>query len=194
MNFRGIEFLMSCGILSQLPKSDRPEIVFSGKSNVGKSSLLNALTERKQIAKVSSSPGKTKTINFFSVEDIYFVDLPGYGYAKVSDDEKLRWANLMEGYFRSERKINLIVQILDYRHKPTSLDYDMLNFIEYNGFPYIIILTKLDKLNATNLKKRRIESKEELKDYNPEKIIEFSSENKKGVKELREIICSFTKE
>lgn len=104
MKFREIEFLMSCGIPKQFPKADRTEIVFSGKSNVGKSSLLNALTDRKNIAKVSSSPGKTKTINFFNVEDVYFVDLPGYGYAKVSDSEKIRWADLMENYFAGDRK------------------------------------------------------------------------------------------
>ncbi len=194
MKFREIEFLMSCGIPKQFPKADRTEIVFSGKSNVGKSSLLNALTDRKNIAKVSSSPGKTKTINFFNVEDVYFVDLPGYGYAKVSDSEKIRWADLMENYFAGDRKIELIVQILDYRHRPTKLDYDMLNFMEYNNLPYIIILTKVDKLNATELKKRRTEIKNELENYHPERMIEFSSSNKTGVRELRETICSFTEE
>ena len=146
MNFQIAEFKAAYGKSSQLPQTTLPEIIFSGKSNVGKSSLINKILYRKSIARVSSQPGKTATINFFSLREAYLVDLPGYGYAKVSQAEKQRWSELMEGYFAQERNIALVVQICDMRHSPTKDDMTMINFLYENEYPFIIALTKMDGL------------------------------------------------
>ncbi|MDO4420245.1 MAG: ribosome biogenesis GTP-binding protein YihA/YsxC, partial [Ruminococcus sp.] len=119
MNINNAKFTMACGTAKQIPKSDLPEVVFSGRSNVGKSSLINKIVNRKALARVSATPGKTATINFFNVDTFNLVDLPGYGYAKVSHSEKQRWADLMEGYFADNRNFALVIQICDMRHKPT---------------------------------------------------------------------------
>lgn len=134
MRFDIIEFDRSYGTSAQLKRFAEPEIVFSGRSNVGKSSLMNKLFNRKNLARVSSVPGKTVTVNFFKGDKVNFVDLPGYGYAKAAKSEKLRWAELMEGYFGSERNIALVVQLIDSRHKPSKDDYDMLNFLKSGGY------------------------------------------------------------
>ncbi len=135
-----VTFTYSAGLSSQLRPDDRPDVVFSGRSNVGKSSLINKLCNRKGLARVSSKPGKTATINFFDAGSFNLVDLPGYGYAKVSKVEKLRWAELVEGYFAADRDIALVVQIIDMRHKPTADDMNI-------GIPFIVVATKADKLN-----------------------------------------------
>lgn len=142
-----VEFTYSAGLSSQLRPDDRPDVVFSGRSNVGKSSLINKLCNRKALARVSSKPGKTATINFFDAGDFNLVDLPGYGYAKVSKVEKLRWAELVEGYFAAGRNIALVVQIIDMRHKPSADDMNMINYLYDSGIPFIIVMTKADKLN-----------------------------------------------
>ena len=142
-----VTFTYSAGLSSQLRPDDRPDVVFSGRSNVGKSSLINKLCNRKALARVSSKPGKTATINFFDAGTFNLVDLPGYGYAKVSKVEKLRWAELVEGYFAAGRDIALVVQIIDMRHKPTADDMNMINFLYDNGVPFIVVATKADKLN-----------------------------------------------
>lgn len=144
-----VEFIYSAGLSSQLRPDDRPDVVFSGRSNVGKSSLINKLCNRKSLARVSSKPGKTATINFFDAGGFNLVDLPGYGYAKVSKVEKLRWAELVEGYFAAGRKIALAVQIIDMRHKPTADDMDMIRFLYDSGIPFIVVMTKSDKLNKS---------------------------------------------
>lgn len=144
-----VEFTYSAGLSSQLRPDDRPDVVFSGRSNVGKSSLINKLCNRKSLARVSAKPGKTATINFFDAGSFNLVDLPGYGYAKVSKAEKLRWAELVEGYFAAERNIALVVQIIDMRHKPTADDMDMINFLYDSGIPFIVVMTKSDKLNKS---------------------------------------------
>ena len=144
-----IEFTYSAGLSSQLRPDDRPDVVFSGRSNVGKSSLINKLCNRKSLARVSAKPGKTATINFFDAGAFNLVDLPGYGYAKVSKAEKLRWAELVEGYFAAGRNIALVVQIVDMRHKPTADDMDMINFLYDSGIPFIVVMTKSDKLNKS---------------------------------------------
>ena len=136
MNFQSVEFEAAAGRADQLKKSDLPEIVFSGKSNVGKSSLINKIFNRKSLARVSAVPGKTATINFFRLPECRFVDLPGYGYAKVSQSEKQRWAKLMQGYFDAERNVALVIQILDMRHEPTADDFDMINFLIERDLPY----------------------------------------------------------
>lgn len=144
-----VEFVYSAGLSSQLRDDGRPDVVFSGRSNVGKSSLINKLCNRKSLARVSSKPGKTATINFFDAGEFNLVDLPGYGYAKVSKVEKLRWAELVEGYFAAGREIALVVQIVDMRHKPTADDMNMIRFLYDSGVPFIVVMTKSDKLNKS---------------------------------------------
>lgn len=183
MKIESAVFESSFGNSNQLSISDLPEIAFSGKSNVGKSSLLNKLLNRKQLARVSSSPGKTTTINFFKLDDCRFVDLPGYGYAKVSQSEKIRWSELMEGYFNSNRNLSLIVQLIDIRHKPSDDDYSMLDYLKQTGYEFVIVLTKADKLKPNELNKRLSELEQELKDYKTQKIV-FSSLKGTGREEL----------
>lgn len=188
MNFQIAEFKAAYGKSSQIPPSDLPEIVFSGKSNVGKSSLINKLLFRKSMARVSATPGKTGTINFFSLKEAYFVDLPGYGYAKVSQSEKIRWAELVEGYFAQNRNIPLVVQICDMRHSPTVDDMGMIDFLYNNDYNFIIALTKSDKLKKTQYLERLEKLKEELKDYPDIPLFPCSSQNGQGIEEIRNII------
>lgn len=188
MKFDNVSFYSSFGTSAQLPVSDKPEIVFSGKSNVGKSSLINKLFNRKNLARVSSTPGKTVTINFFSGDNVYFADLPGYGYAKRQQSEKLRWAELMESYFKSGRNIALVVQLIDFRHTPGEDDYNMLEFLRLSNIPFVIVFTKCDKLNKTETELRRVELKKELEKYNDIKKIEFSSVTGIGAEELKNTI------
>lgn len=188
MNFNKAEFEFAAGLASQLPKSSMPEVIFSGRSNVGKSSLINKLVNRKALARVSATPGKTATINFFKVDKFHLVDLPGYGYAKVSQSEKKRWAQLMEGFFNQERNFSLVVQIVDMRHSPTADDMSMIEFLSANGFPFIIVFTKKDKLKKTQQERRLNELKEELADYPNVPMITFSSVTGDGVEEIRAVI------
>ncbi len=188
MNFQIAEFKAAYGRSSQIPKSELPEIVFSGKSNVGKSSLINKLLNRRSMARVSAKPGKTATINFFSLREAYLVDLPGYGYAQVSQAEKQRWAELVEGYLAQERNIALVVQICDMRHSPTANDMTMIDYLYKSGYNFIIALTKLDKLKKTQQQKRLEELGEELADYPGIRLCPCSSENGEGIDEIRKII------
>ena len=175
MTFNSAEFEFACGTSSQLPQSTKPEVIFSGKSNVGKSSLINKLCGRKALARISSKPGKTATINFFDVDDFHLVDLPGYGYAKVSKAEKQRWAELMEGYFDQERAFCLVVQLLDMRHKPTQDDIGMISFLHNSGLPYIVVLTKLDKLKKSEVNKNLTMIGETLKEFDDIRLFPFSA-------------------
>lgn len=188
MNINNVKFEASFGTASQLKASELPEIVFSGKSNVGKSSLINKFFNRKNLAKVSAVPGKTTTINFFLVDDVRIADLPGYGYAKRADNERRRWGELMEAYFAGERDIRLIVQLLDMRHEPTEDDRTMLGFLSEAGFPFICVLTKCDKLNKTEREKRRKAFAENEYLSSAIKIIEASAQNGEGMAEIKEII------
>ena len=192
MNYNKVEFEAAFGTLKQIPESDLPEIVFAGRSNVGKSSMLNRLFNRKNLARVSSMPGKTITINFFKVEnDVRIVDLPGYGYAKVAKGEKRRWAEMMEGYFQSPRNIRLVVQLVDMRHKPSEDDYIMMRFLQDAGLPFIVAATKSDKLNKTQYNERKNALREELAEFGDNlTIIPFSSEKGEGTEELKKIIES----
>lgn len=185
MNYNNAIFEKSFGISAQLPPSVTPEITFSGRSNVGKSSLLNKLFNRKSLARVSSVPGKTVTINFYGVDNAKFVDLPGYGYAKLSKQEKERFGELMEGYFHSERNIKLVVQLVDLRHKPSTDDYAMLDFLKQMDIPVIVVCTKADKLKVKELERRKREIKEELDMIEPDKIIPFSSKTGLGCDEIK---------
>ncbi len=187
MNFNKAEFDKAFGISQQLPMSDKPEITFAGRSNVGKSSLLNKLFNRKNLARVSSVPGKTVTINFYNVDNQRFVDLPGYGYAKISKQERDRFGELMEGYFQSGRKINLVVQLIDMRHKPTADDYSMISFLEQMRIPFIVVLTKADKLKKKEYALREQSVITELN--KPEyPVIPFSSVTGQGVDEIKKLI------
>lgn len=188
MNYNKAEFERAYGISSQLPPSNEPEIVFSGKSNVGKSSLLNKLFNRKQLARISSVPGKTITINFYNVDGVKFVDLPGYGYAKISKQEKERFGELMEGYFQSNRNIKLVVQLVDMRHKPTADDLGMIEFLNQMEIPYIIVMTKSDKLKVKEYQKRLADSKVELESAGDVSIIPFSSVKGEGVDKIKSLI------
>ena len=192
MNYNKVEFEAAFGTLKQIPQSDLPEIVFAGRSNVGKSSMLNRIFNRKNLARVSSMPGKTITINFFKVEnDVRIVDLPGYGYAKVAKGEKRRWAEMMEGYFQSPRNIKLVVQLVDMRHKPSEDDYIMMRFLKDAGLPFIVAATKSDKLNKTQYNERKNALKEELAEFGDNlTILPFSSEKGEGTDELKSIIES----
>ena len=191
MNYNKVEFEAAFGTLKQIPESDLPEIVFAGRSNVGKSSMLNRLFSRKNLARVSSMPGKTITINFFKVEDVRIVDLPGYGYAKVAKGEKRRWAEMMEGYFQSPRNIKLVVQLVDMRHKPSEDDYVMMRFLQDAGLPFIVAATKSDKLNKTQYNERKNALREELAEFGDNlTILPFSSEKGEGTEELKKIIES----
>ena len=191
MNYNKVQFEAAFGTLKQRPESDLPEIVCAGRSNVGKSSMLNRLFNRKNLARVSSVPGKTITINFFRVEDVRIVDLPGYGYAKVAKGEKRRWAEMMEGYFQSPRNIKLVVQLVDMRHKPSEDDYVMMRFLSDAGLPFIVAATKSDKLNKTQYNERKNALKDELAEFGDNLvIIPFSSEKGEGPDELKKIIES----
>lgn len=188
MDFSTAEFETSFGVLKQLPESDLPEIVFSGKSNVGKSSLLNKLFQRKSLARVSSVPGKTVTINFFRIGDIRMVDLPGYGYAKVAKTEKKRWSELMEGYFNSQRNIKLVVQLVDMRHPPSEDDRMMIDYLTQTGYPFIVAMTKSNKLNKTEYRNRLEKIKDEIPGVSAERIIPFSAQNGEGTELIKDFI------
>lgn len=189
MNFNNVKFLTSFGTFSQIPKAERIEIAFSGHSNVGKSSLINKIFNRKSLAKVSATPGKTATINFFDFENIFIVDLPGYGYAKVSQSEKDRWAGLIDGYLNdTHRHLGLVFQLIDMRHAPTKDDITMINFLIESEIPFVIILTKADKLNKTNRAKRLHAFKEEIPYFDDITSIAFSATTGEGVEDIRGII------
>ena len=189
MNYNNAIFEKSFGTAAQLEASDLPEICFCGRSNVGKSSLINRVLGRKSIARVSSKPGKTVTVNFYRVGDVRLVDLPGYGYAKVPFSEKSRWAELMEGYFRSGRNIKMAFQLIDMRHPATEFDISMLDFMSQVGIPYTVILTKSDKLNKTETENRLSLIREELGVFaDGVQILPFSAQNSNGVESLRAVI------
>lgn len=191
LNFQKADFLTSYGLSSQLPPSENAEIAFAGRSNVGKSSAINKIFGRKSLARVSSVPGKTATINFYrACSGVDFVDLPGYGYAKVSKSEKERWSELIEGYFAQERDVRLVVQLLDMRHPPTEQDIQMIGFLIENELPFIVVLTKCDKLNKTQTAERLSKIREELPDGNALTIIPFSSQTGQGVTEIVRIFES----
>ena len=191
MNLQVAAFEAAYGTFAQLPPSDMPEIAFSGRSNVGKSSLLNRLFNRKSLARVSSVPGKTVTINFYRVGDVRFVDLPGYGYAKVPKAEKQRWAEMMEGYFNSEREIKLVVQLIDMRHSPTKDDLQMLAFLRENGIPFAVALTKCDKLNKTEYNNRFTSVQTELDFVPASRLIPVSAVTGTGREELLSVMQSY---
>lgn len=188
INFNEVQFEKSVGNLNQLSKDNLPEIIFSGKSNVGKSSLINKILNRKSLARTSSKPGKTININFYKLKNLRFVDLPGYGYAKVSHSEKERWSELVEGYFKLKRNIPLVIQIIDMRHTPSVLDFQMMDFLYSQKFNFVIVASKCDKLNKTERSLREKSLEQELEKYEGVSKIFFSSVTGEGVETLKNII------
>lgn len=189
MNYQQAQFKAAYGTYKQLPPPERIEIAFSGRSNVGKSSLINRLFGRKSLARVSATPGKTATINFYELENINFVDLPGYGYAKVAKTEKERWNDLIGGYLADERRdIALVFQLVDMRHPPSKDDLQMIEYLVANELPFIVVLTKSDKLNKTERSKRLEALKTELPYYDELTVVPFSAMTDEGVDVLRGII------
>ncbi len=188
MNFQQVVFESSYGNASQLPASDLAEIVFAGRSNVGKSSMINKIFCRKQLARVSSVPGKTRTINFFRGENLRFADLPGYGYAKVSKAEKERWGRLMAEYFASGRNIALVFSLIDMRHSPTRDDVQMIQFLIEQEFPLVVVLTKKDKLSRREAQERLAAFQTEIPCGDQITMIPFSAETGEGVEEIHAIL------
>ena len=181
-----------CGITSILPDNQVPEIAFAGKSNVGKSSLINALMNRKSLARTSSSPGKTQTINFYNINhEMYLVDLPGYGYAKVSQSVKEQWGKLIEKYLHHSKQLKAVFLLVDIRHRPSENDKMMYDWIVYNGYDPIIIATKADKLKRSQIQKYLKEVREGLKLPSETKVIPFSAMSKQGREEIWELIEDF---
>lgn len=191
MNYNQADFKASYGLFSQLPDSDRPELVFSGRSNVGKSSLINKLCNRKKLARVSSTPGKTATINFYEVGDVYFVDLPGYGYARTSASERKRWDELINGYFESDRQRTVVVQLLDCRHAPSADDMQMMEYLRYHQIPFVAALTKADKLKKSQLAATCDEFETICGPYGCQGVVLTSAENGYGIEELKTVLESF---
>lgn len=190
MNFHNVKFEASYGLFSQIPPSTCPEIAIAGRSNVGKSSLINKLLARKSLARVSAVPGKTVTINFYDIDStVKLVDLPGYGFAKVSQDEKKRWAGLIEGYLTDERRdLALVICLIDIRHDPTKNDLFMLDFLIEGGYPFIVVLTKRDKLSKKQFEERMKSFAKTIPYADQITMLPFSSETGEGVEELRGIL------
>ena len=178
-----------CGITSKVPQTGRPEVAFAGKSNVGKSSLINALMNRKSLARTSSQPGKTQTINFYNInEEMYLVDLPGYGYAKVSEQEKIKWGQLIERYLHGSKQLKAVFLLIDIRHAPSANDKMMYHWIVEMGFHPIIIATKLDKIKRSQIQKQIKIVKQGLDLVPGTMVIPFSAETKQGRDEIWELV------
>ncbi|MBQ9964133.1 MAG: YihA family ribosome biogenesis GTP-binding protein [Clostridia bacterium] len=187
-------FETSAGVSGQLIASTLPEIAFSGRSNVGKSSLINKLLNRKSLARTSATPGKTATINFYKLDTMRLVDLPGYGYAKLSASEKQRFSQTIEHYFDDDRDLRLVLQLIDMRHPPTANDLQMLDYLVECEIPFVIVLTKSDKLNKSERARRLFELENELADFEGVQCIPFSAVNGEGVEMLRSILDEVTQE
>ncbi len=194
MQFQNAEFVGAYGSFPQLPPCSRMEIAFAGRSNVGKSTLINKLFNRKSLARVSAVPGKTATINFYRLEGVHFVDLPGYGYAKVAKSEKERWAGLIEGYLNSERDIRLVFLLIDMRHAPSADDLHMISYLVEAELPFVIILTKADKLKKMARQARMEAFAEEIPYYSELTVIPFSAQTREGVEQVRQIITELAEE
>lgn len=189
MVIKSVNLETVCGITSTLPENGKPEIAFAGKSNVGKSSLINALMNRKSYARISATPGKTQTINYYNInEEIYLVDLPGYGYAKVSEKEKEQWGKLVEHYLHGSSRLKAVFLLIDIRHVPSANDRMMYQWILEQGFRPVIIATKLDKLKRSQVQKQIKVLKEELELVPGTKLIPFSSVTKQGREEIWEYV------
>ena len=192
MIIRDVNLETVCGVTSKLPDNTLPEFAFAGKSNVGKSSLINALMNRKAYARTSSQPGKTQTINFYNINDaMYLVDLPGYGYAKASEEVKAKWGKMIENYLHTSKQLKAVFLLIDIRHDPSANDRMMYEWMVYQGFAPIIIATKLDKIKRSQIQKNVKAIREGLNVQPGTTIIPFSAETKQGRDEIWELIDSF---
>lgn len=191
MVIKSVNLETVCGITSKLPENLLPEIAFAGKSNVGKSSLINGLMNRKSLARTSSQPGKTQTINFYNInEALYFVDLPGYGYAKVSESIKQKWGKMIENYLNKSKQLKAVFLLIDIRHEPSANDRNMYEWVKYNGYEPVIIATKLDKINRSQRQKHVKMIREGLGMPKEGLIFPFSAITKAGRDEIWEYIES----
>lgn len=189
MKVTGVNLETVCGITSKLPENDKLEVAFAGRSNVGKSSLINALMNRKSYARTSQQPGKTQTINFYNINELlYFVDLPGYGYAKVSQDTVKKWGKMIDGYLHQSKVLRLVFLLVDIRHKPNQNDIQMYEWCVNYGFNPIIIATKSDKIKRSQLQKQIKQIKDALQVVDGTPVIPFSALNKSGRDEIWEYI------
>lgn len=189
MVIKSVNLETVCGVTSKLPENDRPEIAFAGKSNVGKSSLINALMNRKSLARISAQPGKTQTINFYNINDeMYLTDLPGYGYAKVSEAERAKWGVMIENYLHTSKQLRAVFLLVDIRHEPSNNDKEMYKWIEYQGYQPIIIATKSDKLKRSQVPKALKVIRQGLGMKGTDIIIPFSSLNKQGREEIWDLM------
>jgi GTP-binding protein len=185
MIIKNVELETVCGITSTMPDNELPEIAFAGKSNVGKSTLINALMNRKSLARTSGQPGKTQTINFYNVnKEVYFVDLPGYGYAKVSQEIKEKWGKMIERYLKGSKQLKVIFLLIDIRHEPSQNDKNMYDWIVYNGYNPVIIATKADKINRSQIQKHLKMVRTGLNVVKGTEIIPFSALSKQGRDEI----------
>ena len=185
MIIKSVELEIVCGVPSKLPDTDNPEVAFAGKSNVGKSSLINGLMNRKSLARTSSQPGKTQTINYYNINQaMYLVDLPGYGYAKVSVKEKEKWGRMVENYLHSSRQLKAVFLLIDIRHEPSANDKQMYEWVAYQGYDPIIIATKLDKIKRSQVPKHLKMIKEGLKLKPQTPILPYSALTKQGREEI----------
>lgn len=195
MVIKNVSLETVCGITSKLPDSKYPEVAFAGKSNVGKSSLINALMNRKSLARTSAQPGKTQTINFYNINDaLYFVDLPGYGYANASEEVKAKWGKMIEDYLHKSKKLKAVFLLIDIRHAPGNNDCVMYDWIVKQGYEPIIIATKLDKIKRSQIAKQVKLIRETLKMKSETIIIPFSAETKQGRDEIYTVIDSYITE
>ena len=189
MHVKSVNLETVCGITSKLPENDKMEIAFAGKSNVGKSSLINSLMNRKSYARTSQQPGKTQTINFYNINDqLYFVDLPGYGYAKVSQETKVKWGKMIDNYLKNSKQLRILFLLVDIRHEPSQNDVDMYNWGINYGYNPIIIATKSDKISRGQFQKHTGIIRKKLNCIEGTPIIPFSSLNKSGRDEVWEYI------
>ncbi len=187
INYQLAHFVASYGAVSQIPESTAPEVSFVGRSNVGKSSIMNKLFGRKGLVKVSSTPGKTANINFFEADGVHFIDLPGYGFARRSKAERERWARLIGDFFESDRSFNLVVSLVDIRHDPSALDHQMIEYLQENEFSFIVCLTKADKLSRPKRAQQATAIRKQL-NVPAEDIIVTSAEDGTGIAELKRVI------
>lgn len=189
MIIRNVELETVCGVTSRLPENILPEFAFAGKSNVGKSSLINALMNRKALARTSAQPGKTQTINFYNInKELYYVDLPGYGYAKVSQTEKEKWGKMIENYLHKSKMLKCVFLLVDIRHEPSANDRTMYEWVVYNGFRPVLIATKLDKINRSQIQKQVKLIRNGLGMEKDDVIIPFSAASKQGREEIWALI------
>lgn len=193
MVIKNVSLDIVCGITSKLPDTGRPEVAFAGKSNVGKSSLINALMNRKSLARTSASPGKTQTINFYNINElIYLVDLPGYGYAKASEEIKAKWGKLIEDYLHQSKEIRAVFLLIDIRHEPSANDKIMYQWILNHGYEPIIVATKLDKIKRSQIQKQIKIIREGLQVVPGTMLIPFSAQTKQGREEIWDVIDELT--